>query len=134
MRCRTLSLALFAALCACTAASGEHPSAAVSGEASVQPLPARTWRLSHAQYAEAVRGFLGVLPDTTHFEAELDNGLFPNMAGSGLVRAALASDYYDAAALISAELAPERIAALISGRTPTAADKLPFLRAAVSGA
>jgi hypothetical protein len=56
------------------------------------------------------------------------------MSGSGLVRAPLARDYYDAAAVISAELPLENIAALIGGRALGPAEKASFIHAAVSGA
>lgn len=143
MRRLWTTLLVLTAVCGCEAASSE-PTAkleAVSGDMPYEPaapasaaLPARTWRLSHAQYAQAVHAFLGVLPDTTQLEEELDNGLFPNMSGSGFVRATLARDYYDAASVISSELPATRIAALIAGRPASADEKLPFLHAAVSGA
>jgi hypothetical protein len=140
MRWASTALAIVTAASGCSAASSEL-AAAASGDLPYEAaapvasaLPARTWRLSHAQYAEAVRSFLGAMPDMTLFEEELDNGLFSNMSGSGFVRAPLARDYYDAAALVSSELTPDAIAHLIGGRALSSEQKLPFLRAALRGA
>ena len=94
-------------------------------------LPARTWRLSHAQYARAVEQFLGVTPDTSGFEPELDNGVFPNMAGSGIVGTALAHDYYDSAERIAAQLTPDALSRLNAGLPLTAANAQSFLGAAI---
>jgi hypothetical protein len=49
------------------------------------PLRARTWKLSHAQYAKAVAAFVGVTDtDVSTLESEIDNGVYPNMSASGL--------------------------------------------------
>lgn len=97
------------------------------------PLPARTWRLSHAQYARAVQQFLGVIADNSSFQPELDNGVYPNMSGSGLVDAVLAHDYYDSAERIASQV-PTHTLAQLAGGPLTAASKAGFLSAAIRGA
>jgi hypothetical protein len=103
----------------------------VTAQPAPEALSARTWRLSHAQYAEAVRSFVGVTPDTSGFEVELDNGIYPNMSGSGIVRAQLAQDYYDSADTLSAVLSEEQLAALIAGRPLQPSEQQAFVASAI---
>lgn len=98
------------------------------------PLPARTWRLSHEQYARAVRQFLGVEPDASGFEPELDNGVFPNMSSSGLVGGVLAHDYYESAEKIVSQLPSATLVQLTGGAPLTPASRAVFLQAAIRGA
>lgn len=74
-------------------------------------IPARVWRLTHAQYAASVTDFIGVAVDTATFEEENDSGVFQNVSNVGFVRRDLAADYYDAAektagALTESQLRP----------------------------
>ena len=47
-----------------------------------EALPARTWKLTHAEYAKTVQALLGVAVDTSDLEPDLDNGVYPNMSAS----------------------------------------------------
>ena len=137
MRSSSAALVVLAVCFGCGGGASTEPSDAARDrgsepqELASDPLPARTWRLSHAQYAQAVRSFLGVTVDTSGFEDEIDNSLFTNMSGSGLVRTALARDYYDSAETISSALSAEQIAALIPGQALGNDAKQPFVRAAI---
>lgn len=96
------------------------------------PLRARTWKLSHAQYAKAIAAFVGAKDtDVSALESEIDNGVYPNMSASGLVRATLARDYYDNAERISAGLSAQQLAGLTGGRTLDASAKSTFLETAI---
>jgi hypothetical protein len=97
------------------------------------PLPARVWKLSHAQYTRSVQQFLGVLAESSSFQPELDNGVYPNMSGSGMVDAVLAHDYYDSAEQIASQVPAHTLAQLAGGQL-TAASKSVFLPAAIRGA
>lgn len=102
--------------------------------AGPEALRARTWKLSHAEYAKTVQAFLGVAPDTEALESELDNGVYPNMSGSGLVRVPLATDYYAQAETLTNGLSATALAALVPGGQVVAGAKDAFLASALEKA
>lgn len=77
-------------------------------------LPARTWKLSHEQYAAAVEALLGVEVDTSLFVADGSNGIFENFSSVGLVRVDLADNYLDTAGKVAEELTTDALAGLTS--------------------
>jgi hypothetical protein len=97
-------------------------------------LRARTWKLSHAEYARAVQALLGVVVDVSDLEPEIDNGVYPNMSASGLVRVTLAGGYSTKAEQITGALTTAELAAFLSGGALDAAAKPAFLRAAIEKA
>ena len=102
--------------------------------AGPEALRARTWKLSHAEYAKSVQAFLGVAPDTSELEAELDNGVYPNMSGSGIVRVPLATDYYEQAETLTNALSTSALSALVPGGQAVASAKDAFLTSALAKA
>ena len=98
-------------------------------------LPARTWRLTHVEYRKSVQTLTAVDVDTTNFEPETDGGLFANISNVNFVRLQLATNYYDAAALVSDAMTDAQLRALA---TPcgnlTAACKADFIRNALARA
>src|SRR5678816_2679591 len=48
-------------------------------------LPARAWRLTHAEYRKSVKDVTGIDFDTSGFEAEADGGLFVNLSNVNFV-------------------------------------------------
>jgi hypothetical protein len=113
-------------------ADGSLPYAAP--EPGPEALRARTWKLSHAEYAKSVRAFLGVVPDIEALESELDNGVYPNMSGSGIVRVPLATDYYAQAETLTNGLSAAAVAALVPGGQATTAARDAFLASALERA
>jgi hypothetical protein len=113
-------------------ADGELPYAAPTP--GPEALRARTWKLSHAEYARSVQAFLGVMPDTSLLTAELDNGVYPNMSGSGFVRVPLATDYYTLAETLTNGLSAAALAALVPGGALVASAKDTFLASALEKA
>ena len=97
-------------------------------------LRARTWKLSHAEYARAVQALLGVTVDVSDLEPEIDNGVYPNMSASGLVRVTLAGGYYTKAEQITGALTTAQLSQFVSGGALNAAAKTAFLQAAVEKA
>jgi hypothetical protein len=98
-------------------------------------LPARAWRLTHAEYRRSVRALTGVEPDTSGFEAEADGGLFSNISNVGFVRLQLAGNYYDAAAQIADTMAETQLRSLAAPcGNLTAACKSDFIRGALTRA
>jgi hypothetical protein len=80
-------------------------------------LPARAFKLSHAEYARSVAALLGK-PEAElalELEPELDNGVYPHMSASGIVRTTLARDYYGEAKRLTDALTEKELAALIPG-------------------
>lgn len=102
------------------------------------PLPpelrARTFRLSHAEYQKTVQAFLGIPVDVTDLEPEIDNGVYPNMSGSGFVRVTLASEYYAKAETLSDALSGPELAAFVPGGALQASSRDAFLAAAIEKA
>ena len=102
------------------------------------PLPpelrARTWRLTHAEYAKSVQALLGVTVDVADLEPEIDNGVYPNMSASGLVRVTLATGYYTKAEALAKSLTSAQLQAFVPGSPLTAATKSAFLPAAIQKA
>lgn len=92
-----------------------------------EALRARTWKLSHAEYARSVAAFLGVTPDVTDLEPEIDNGVYPNMSGSGIVRVALANGYYAKAEQVTDALTTAQLTALSPSGMLDAGSKSTFL-------
>lgn len=99
-----------------------------------EALRARTWKLSHVEYARSVAALLGVTPDVSDLEPEIDNGVYPNMSGSGIVRVTLANGYYAKAEQITAALTPAQLNALSPSGTLLLADKARFLAQALERA
>jgi hypothetical protein len=97
--------------------------------AGPEVLPARTWKLTHLQYKKSVQALLGATVDVSDLEPELDNGVYPNMSGSGLVRVPLATGYYDKAKTVTDGLSATALAALVPGGQVTAAAKATFIPA-----
>lgn len=77
-------------------------------------LPARTWRLTHAQYQTSVKELLGIELDLSSFAPESGNGNYSNFSSTSFVRVDLASNYLAAAKKVAAELPTARLAALTS--------------------
>src|SRR5690606_32455105 len=75
-------------------------------------LPARTWRLTHAQYAASVEALVGVAPDLSYFAPELGNGMFVNYSSTNFVRVDLADNYFDTAKAVAQSLTQQQLAAL----------------------
>jgi len=94
-------------------------------------LPARTFRLSHAEYAESVEALVGKAIDTSELEPELDNGIYRNMSSSGLVRTDLLEEYYAKARAVTDSLDTEELAALVPGHELELAGKAGFLEARI---
>jgi hypothetical protein len=80
-------------------------------------LPARVFKLSHAEYARSVAALLEkpVTELELELEPELDNGVYPHFSSSGLVRDGLARDYYAEAKRVALSLGTEELARLIPG-------------------
>lgn len=97
-------------------------------------LRARTFRLSHAEYQKTVQSFLGVPVDVSDLEPEIDNGVYPNMSGSGFVRVTLASEYYAKAETLSDSLSDAALAALVPGGVLSPTSRDAFLAAALERA
>ena len=97
-------------------------------------LRARTFRLSHAEYQKTVQAFLGVPVDVSDLEPEIDNGVYPNMSGSGFVRVTLASEYYAKAETLSDSLSGAALSAFVPGGALQAASRDAFLAATVEKA
>ncbi|HWP07308.1 MAG TPA: DUF1588 domain-containing protein [Polyangiaceae bacterium] len=101
--------------------------------AAAEALPARTWKLSHEQYAKSVQALVGKAVDVSDLEPEIDNGVYPNMSGSGLVRVALAGDYYDKAKALTDALTTQELTTLAGGQL-VAGSKAAFLAGIVERA
>jgi hypothetical protein len=101
-------------------------------------LPARVWRLTHLEYARSISAVLGVIVDTSDFEAENDSGSFQNVSNVGFVRTLLASSYYRVAEQAALAMTEGDLRALAGPSaacaTLTAACKADFIRAAASRA
>src|SRR5262245_37687724 len=69
----------------------------VAPQALSAALPARVWRLTHAEYRRSLRDFAAVDVDTVSFDAENDSGTFPNVSNVGFVRPLLAANYFQTA-------------------------------------
>jgi hypothetical protein len=115
-----------------TSVDGNLPYTAPSPAAP--ELRARTWKLSHAEYARAVQALLGVTVDVSDLEPEIDNGVYPNMSASGLVRVTLAGGYYTKAEQITTALTSAELAQFVGGGALNAAAKPAFLKAAIEKA
>jgi hypothetical protein len=76
-------------------------------------LPARVWRLTHAEYARSVEALVGRAVDTEGFALELDSGLFRNLAEVGFVRDDLAADYAEGAEQVTDALTAAELGALV---------------------
>lgn len=95
--------------------------------AGQEALPARTWKLTHAQYRKTVQALLGVSVDTADLEPDLDNGVYPNMSSSHFVRVPLATGYYQKAASVASGLTAAQLGALVPGGEVAVASKATFL-------
>ena len=65
----------------------------VAAQPIAAALPARAWRLTHAEYRKSVMALTGVAVDTSLFEPEADGGLFVNLSNVNFVRVQLAGNY-----------------------------------------
>ena len=99
-----------------------------------EALPARTWKLSHEQYAKSAQALLGKAVDVSDLEPELDNGVYPNMSGSGIVRVPLATDYYDKAKALTDALSAGELAKLVPNGDISTASKPAFLASVIERA
>ena len=97
-------------------------------------LRARTWRLSHEEYARSVQALLGVAVDVSDLEPEIDNGVYPNMSASGIVRVTLATGYYQKAEQVTAALTAQQLSQFVSGAALDATQKPAFLQAVITKA
>jgi hypothetical protein len=95
--------------------------------AGPEALPARTWKLTHAQYRKTVQALLGVEVDTADLEPDLDNGVYPNMSSSHFVRVPLATGYYQKAAALAGGLTTEELRALVPGGELAVTSKSAFV-------
>ena len=92
-------------------------------------LPARAWRLTHAEYRKSVAALTGVTVDTSVFEPEADGGLFVNLSNVNFVRVQLAGNYQDTAEQVSDGMTNAQLLALATPCTTlTAACKTDFIR------
>ncbi|WP_437957314.1 DUF1588 domain-containing protein [Sorangium sp. So ce119] len=139
---------------ACTGQLGDpSPGSASDGTGSDVPLPqadgslpyaapqpasaalrARTWLLTPEEYGRSVQHVLGVPVDVSDMDPVPDNGVYPNMSTSGLVRATLAEQYAAKAEAAVLALSDQQLLALIPCGKVNATCKADFLRAAVSKA
>ncbi|WP_441285974.1 DUF1588 domain-containing protein [Sorangium sp. KYC3313] len=139
---------------ACTGQLGDLSSSAVGGEtgSDVPPpqadgslpyaaptpasaaLRARTWLLTPEEYGRSVQGLLGVSIDVSDMDPVPDNGIYPNMSTSGLVRVTLAEQYAAKAEAAVLALSDRQLSALIPCGKVDATCKADFVRAAVSKA
>ena len=91
-------------------------------------LPARAWRLTHAEYRKSVKEITGVDVDTTLFEPEADRGLFVNLSNTNFVRVNLAMNYQDAAEQVADMMTDAQLRALApTCATLTSACKADFI-------
>ncbi len=94
-------------------------------------LRARTWRLTHEEYARSLQALFGVAVDVSDLEPEIDNGVYPNMSASGLVRVTLATGYYTKAEQITNALTTQQLAQFVAGGALDATAKPVFLQTAI---
>ena len=114
-------------------AQGNLPYAAPQPAAAA--LPARAWRLTHAEYRKSVKDVTGIDFDTSGFEAEADGGLFVNLSNVNFVRVQLAANYQDAAEQIADLMTDAQLRAFAPACTTlTAACKPDFIRAVLTRA
>jgi hypothetical protein len=98
-------------------------------------LPARVWRLTHAEYRAAVKDLLGMDADTSAFEAENDSGIFQNVSNIGLVRTVLAANYDQTAERVADAVSEAQLRALAAPcGNLTSACKADFIRTAAGRA
>lgn len=75
-------------------------------------LPARAWLLTPAEYQSAVRSVIGADPDISALDPIPDNGVYPNMSSSGLVRVQQAEQYADLAESLTDALTEQQLSTL----------------------
>ncbi|WP_437647439.1 DUF1588 domain-containing protein [Sorangium sp. So ce362] len=97
-------------------------------------LRARTWLLTPEEYGRSVQSVLGVPVDVSDMEPVPDNGVYPNMSTSGLVRVTLAEQVAAKAEAAVLALSEQQLRALIPCGKVDATCKADFLRAVVSKA
>jgi len=98
-------------------------------------LPARAWRLTHAEYRKSVKDVTGIDVDTSGFEAEADGGSFVNLSNVNFVRVQLAANYQDAAEEVADLMTDAQLRALAPACTTLAAAcKADFVRAVLTRA
>ncbi len=97
-------------------------------------LPARVWRLSHAEYQRSVQAFLGVKVDIEELPGDIDSGVYPNMSGTNFVRVDSAAAYSEVASTVTDGLTSAQLKALIPCGDTSGACKDEFLRGVVTKA
>jgi hypothetical protein len=103
-------------------------------EALPAELPARTFLLSHAEYAASAKALLEKSIDTSDFEPELDNGIYRHMSSSGLVRTELLAEYYDKARTVTDTLDADELEGLVPEHRLTTDAKPRFVEQSVARA
>jgi hypothetical protein len=93
-------------------------------------LPARAWRLTHAEYRLSVKNVTGIDVDTSLFEPEADSGLFLNLSNVNFVRINLARNYQDAAEQVADMMTDVQLRAVAGAACPAlgAGCKADFIR------
>ncbi|MGK3994266.1 DUF1588 domain-containing protein [Sorangium sp. So ce1024] len=97
-------------------------------------LRARAWLLTPEEYGRSVRDLLGVTVDVSDMDPVPDNGIYPNMSTSGLVRVSLAEQYAAKAEAAVLALSDQQLRALIPCGKVDATCKADFLRTAIGKA
>jgi hypothetical protein len=107
----------------------------VAPQALTAALPARVWRLTHAEYRQSLRDFVGMNVDTSGFEAENDSGTFLNVSNVAFVRTLQAANYFQTAEQVADSLSDAQLRSLAGtcGNLTTAC-KADFIRTAVGRA
>jgi Protein of unknown function (DUF1588)/Protein of unknown function (DUF1592)/Protein of unknown function (DUF1595)/Protein of unknown function (DUF1587) len=77
-------------------------------------LIARTWRLTHEQYQRAIADLFAVDIDLGNFAPETGNGNFVNFSSTAFVRQDLATNYFNIAKDVAAQLTGTQLATLTS--------------------
>ncbi|WP_437283263.1 DUF1588 domain-containing protein [Sorangium sp. So ce375] len=110
-------------------ADGSLPYAAP--QPASEALRARTWLLTPEEYGRSVKDLLGVPVDVSDMDPVPDNGIYPNLSTSGLVRVTLAEQYAAKAEAAVLALSDQQLRALIPCGKVDAACKADFVRAAI---
>jgi hypothetical protein len=76
-------------------------------------LPARVWLLTPEEYARAVESVLGTSIDVSDLDPIPDNGVYPNMSASGVVRVNLAQQYTDKATAATEAVSEAALRAMV---------------------
>lgn len=113
-------------------ASGDLPYTAAQPAAAA--LPARVWRLSHAEYQQSVKALLGVDVSVADFPGDIDSGIYTNMSGTNFVRVDGAAAYSDVATTLTDALTAAQLNALIPCGNTSPGCKTEFLNSVIAKA